>query len=340
MKEKVLISLLALYLVLISILIGGCTMNEPKAVTMTSKYPDRPITIIVPTSAGGAYDLIPRALEKTASQHLGQPLVVVNKPGGGGNVGWNELVDSTPDGYTIGVTGVEILLQPLYSRSQYHYPTALEPLVQISSFPMVLAIQANQPWENLDDLVTYAEQHPGQIKLGNSGMGSFPHVLGEMLAHNAGITIKHVPFRGGSESIAALLGGHIQGVFTTQALTREYLKNGTVRVLAVTSEQRLADPVFSSVPTFKELGLDIVFNNWVGLAAPKDIPWEVKAKLAEGLKKIIIDPEYKNALENIGLQVDYLNAEEFQMKWIEDNEKLTKVIQKTGVLDQIKEQKK
>jgi tripartite-type tricarboxylate transporter receptor subunit TctC len=312
---------------------------EPKTVTTISNYPDRPITIIVPFSAGGGVDMIARSLEKTAIQHLGQPLIVVNKPGGAGTIAWNELAGATPDGYTIGITGVEILLQPLYSLTKYNYPTALEPLVQVSSFPMVLAIQANQPWQNVDDLVKYARQHPGQLKIGNSGLGSFPHVLGEMLVHTAGITLEPVPFRGGSEALAALLGGHLQAIFTTQAIIKEHLKNGTIKVLAVTSEQRLTDPVFADVPTFKELGLDIVFSYWIGVAAPKEMPIEVKAKLAAGLEAIIVEPEFQKNLENIGLPVDYLNPQESQAKWLADNQKLSKTVQETGILDRIKAQK-
>jgi tripartite-type tricarboxylate transporter receptor subunit TctC len=152
LQKKVLISL-AVYLLLISIMIGGCTMMEPKTVTTTSKYPEKPITIIVPFSAGGGMDLLARALEKTSLQHLGQPLIVLNKPGGAGTIAWDELAGATPDGYTIGITGVEVILQPLYSPTKYNYPTALEPLVQVSSHPMVMVVQAEQPWQNVDDLV-------------------------------------------------------------------------------------------------------------------------------------------------------------------------------------------
>lgn len=337
MRRKTLILLLSLLLV--TILVAGCAAQQPKAVT-TSKYPEKPITLIVPFSAGGGMDLLARAMERTASKNLGQPLIVLNKVGGGGTIGWNELAGAAPDGYTIGISGVDLILQSLYGQTKYNYPTALEPLVQVSSSPYVMVVQAEQPWNNVDDLVRYARQHPGQIKIGNSGVGSIAHVLGEMLAHTAGITLEPVPFLGGSEALAALLGGHIQVVFTSPATVREYTRNGTIRVLAVPNEQRLADPVFANVPTFKEQGLDIVFSNWMGVAAPKEMPQEARAKLADGLKAIIADPEFKNTLERIGLQVDYLAPEETKLKWIDDNEKLSKVIQETGILERIKEQKK
>jgi tripartite-type tricarboxylate transporter receptor subunit TctC len=312
---------------------------EPKTVTKTSNYPDRPITLIVPFSAGGGMDLLARALEKTASTNLGQPLIVINKTGGGGTIGWNELASSAPDGYTLGISGVDLILQSLYGSTKYNYPTALEPLIQVSSSPYVMVVQAEQPWQNVDDLVRYARQHPGQIKIGNSGVGSIAHVLGEMLAHTAGITLEPIPFRGGSEALAALLGGHIQAIFTSPATIREHVKNGTLRVLAVPNEQRLTDPIFANVPTFKEQGLDLVFSNWMGVTAPKEMPIEVRTKLADGLKAIVIDPQFKETLENIGLQVEYLNPQETQAKWIADNQKLSKTVQETGILDRIKAQK-
>jgi tripartite-type tricarboxylate transporter receptor subunit TctC len=272
------LTLFAACLLTISIVIGGCSTVPTKPVTTTSKYPDKPITIIVPFSPGGGSDIVARALEKTAIQHLGQPLIVVNKPGGGGTIGWNELASANPDGYTIGISGVEIILQSLYGQTKYNYPTALEPLAQISAPSMILAVQAEQPWRNIDELVSYARQHPGQLKFGNSGVGSLPHVLGEMFAHNADITVEPVPFRGGSETVAALLGGHVQAIFISPSTIKEHLKAGTIRGIAITAEQRLADPAFANVPTFKEQGLDIVFSNWVGVAVPKEVPDEIKNK--------------------------------------------------------------
>ncbi|HEY3423427.1 MAG TPA: tripartite tricarboxylate transporter substrate binding protein [Negativicutes bacterium] len=312
---------------------------EPKTVTKTSNYPDRPITLIVPFSAGGGLDLVARLLEKTSSQHLGQPLIVVNKPGGAGSIGWNELAGANPDGYTLGITGVDMLLQPLYSLTKYNYPTALEPLVQVSSYPLVMVVQAGQPWQNVDDLVKYAKQHPGQLKFGNSGVGSLPQIFSELFAHRTSTLLEPVPFRGASEMLSALLGGHIQVIITNPATIKEHLKNGTIRALAVTSEQRLTDPVFAAIPTFKEQGVDIAFSYWIGVAAPKEMPIEVKAKLANSLESIILEPDFKKNLENIGLPIDYLNPEDSQAKWIADSQKLSRIVQETGILDKIKDQK-
>jgi tripartite-type tricarboxylate transporter receptor subunit TctC len=321
-------------------MIGGCTTVEPKAVTTTSKYPDRPITIIVPFTAGGVLDLVARSLQKEAPKQLGQALVVVNKPGGTGTIGWNELAGAVPDGYTLGITGVEVILQSLYGSTKYNYPTALEPLAQISSNPMVMVVRADQPWQNVDDLVKYAKQHPGELKFGHSGVGSTIHILGEMFAQASNIKVEQVPFRGSAESLAALLGGHIQVVFINPASIKEHLKSGTVRVLAVTTEKRLTDPVFADLPTFKEQGMDLIFSYWVGVAAPKEMPSEVKNKLADGLKGIIVEPGFQKNIENMGLQFEYLNPQESQEKWIADNQKLFKVLQETGILDRISEQKK
>jgi tripartite-type tricarboxylate transporter receptor subunit TctC len=325
---------------LISLILGGCTNMQDKTVTTTTKFPDKPITLIVPFGVGGGMDLVARLLEKSAPTHLGQPLVILNKPGGAGALGWNELANAIPDGYTLGISGAEILLQPLYGQTKYHYPTALEPIAQISESPQIMAVLANQPWQNLNDLIAYAKQHPGQLKFGHAGVGSINHIVGESFGENATIHIEQVPYQSAAEVMTSLLGGHVQIAILTAALGKEQMKSGIVRTLAIGSEQRLTDPVFANVPTFKEQGFNIVDRGWFGIAAPKDLPLDVKNKLADGFKAMINDPEFKKNIENLGLQVNYLDPQESAERWLDDGEKLTKTVQETGILVKINEQKK
>ncbi|WP_456060961.1 tripartite tricarboxylate transporter substrate binding protein [Anaerosinus massiliensis] len=321
-------------------IIGGCNTLATQSSTSAPKYPTKPITMIVPFSAGGGLDLVARTLEKMAPKYLGQPLVVVNKPGGSGTIGWNELVTSPADGYTLGISAIDVLIQPLYGATKYHYPTALEPIAQVTTLPLILVVPAEQPWQNVNDLIQYSKQTSKQIKFGNTGIGSTAHILSEQLGKLSGISIEQVPFRGANDSTIALLGNHIQAAFVNPSTVKEHIKNGTLRALATTGTQRITDdPKLSQIPTLKELGFDIEFTNWFGIAAPKDMPPEVRAKLDEALKAIAADPEFKTNIENLGLQLEYLNSNESKDKWISDSEKLSKAIQETGILDQIKAQK-
>jgi tripartite-type tricarboxylate transporter receptor subunit TctC len=339
MQKRSLIFLVTCLSVL-SIILGGCTSMENKTVTTTNKYPEKPITLIVPFGVGAGMDLVARLLEKSAPTHLGQPLIIINKPGGTGTICWNEVAGATPDGYTLGMTGVEVILQPLYGITKYHYPSALEPIAQITELSLVMAVQSDQPWKSAADLIEYAKQHPGEIKFGHAGIGGINHIAGETFANAANIQLEQVPFQGGAEAITNLLGGHIQAVFLSPATVTEHLKSGKVRALAIGGNQRLIDPVFATVPTFKEQGLDVVCNGWNGIAAPKGLPDEVKTKLSEGLKKIINDPEFKKNIENLGLQVIYLGPKESEEKWLTDSQRLTQTVQETGIIDKIKAQKK
>jgi tripartite-type tricarboxylate transporter receptor subunit TctC len=322
------------------LLIGGCTTMPDKAITTDTKYPDKPITLIVPFGVGAGMDLVARLFEKEAPTALGQPLIIINKSGAAGTIAWNELAGAKPDGYTLGMTAVEVILQPLYGPTKYHYPTALDPIAQIANISMVMAVQAGQPWQNLDDLIAYARQHPGQLKFGHAGVGGIGHIAGEAFAKTANINLDQVPFQSGAEAMASLLGGHVQIVFLNPASIKEYINSGAVRALAIADEQRLSDPSYSTVPTFKEQGLDIVCSGWHGISAPKDLPPDVKIKLAEGFKTMINNPEFKRNMENLGLEVTYLGPEETEEKWITENQRLTKMVQETGILDKIKEQKK
>jgi tripartite-type tricarboxylate transporter receptor subunit TctC len=313
---------------------------QSKTTNAIKSYPDKPITVIVPFSAGGGgLDLLARTMEKYAPKYLGQPLVVVNKPGGGGTIGWNELVNANPDGYTLGISAIDVLIQPLYGTTKYHYPTALEPIAQATTLPQIMVIPAKQSYQDINSLINYVKQHPGKLKCGNPGIGSPSHILGETFAKSADITFEQVSFRGNSEVTVALLGSHIQIGFISPATAKEQIKNGTLIALATTGEQRLTDPDLAQIPTFKEQGFDIVLNNWFGVVAPKELPPQIKTKLEEGFKAMIADPEFKASMENVGLEIEYLNSDDSKEKWYSDGNKLAKTIQETGILEQIKAQK-
>ncbi len=325
-------------LLCMTLLAGGCGMKANESVVEV-KYPTKPINVIVPFAAGGTTDTIARMLEKSALQHFGQPFVVVNKPGGAATIGMNELAGANPDGYTIGVVPVSVMLQPLYGATRYHYPTALEPLAKVASAPAIISTLANQPWHNLGELIEYARKHPGELKFGHSGLGASPHIAGEAFAREAGIDIVQVPFKGDSESLAALLGGHIQLIITTPSSIKEHIKTGAIRLLGVAEEKRLPLAGFENVPTLKEQGINVAFSFWNGIGAPKGLPAAEKARLAAGLKEMINDPGFKKDMADIGMSVDYLGPDEFSEEWIRDNAKLTKIVKETGIAELIAAQK-
>jgi tripartite-type tricarboxylate transporter receptor subunit TctC len=321
----------------LGLLTGGCSLQSN---TVANQYPTKPITLIVPFAAGGSVDMMARTIEKVALRHLGQAIVVTNIPGGAATIGWNELAGAKPDGYTIGVIGMSSLLQPLYGETRYHYPTALEPFVQVISIPAIAVVRADQPWKDARDLLDYAQQHPGEIKYGHPGLGTGNHVAGEMVALSSGAHMAQVPFKGEADALAALLGGHIQLMFATPPSIKEHLKSGKVRVVGVATEQRLTDPVFSNVPTFKEQGVDVLLSFWYGFGAPKGIPEAEKSKLIAGLQAMVNDPEFKTNMEKSGMPVEYLGAQEFQQKWITDSGRLAKIVKDTGIAERIANQKK
>ena len=337
MHGKVLI----IALLSVSIILGGCSGLTSTAVNTQDKYPSKPITLIVQYAPGGSADLLARSMEKAAKKYLGQPLVIINKPGGAGTIAYNELAEAKPDGYTLGMTGNSLLFQPIYGPTRYNYPTALDPIAQIAVSPVVLAVRADSPWQNIDDVIAYAKQHPGEIKFGHPGLGGLPHIVGEMFAREAGIQVEQVPFLGTAESATATLGGHIQLLFASSPSDiKELVRSGKLRALAISGVNRLSQPEFADVPTLKEKGLNITLTVWNGVAAPKELPEDVKNALAKGFEKIINDPEFINNLENLGMTVEYLGPKESTDKWIAEGNQVSKIIKETGIAERIAAQKK
>lgn len=332
MKNKFLY-LAGIALFLSMVYFNGCGFS---AVKTDAAFPSKRIEIIVPFGPGGGSDAHARALQKVAAKYLNQPLVAINKPGGGGNVGYSELVTAAPDGYTWGVASPEIIFHSVYGQSKYHFLTALDPIAQICTASLVLVVNADSPWHSVDDVIQYARSHNEPLRFAHSGIGSASHVLGEVFGKKYGVKTTQVPFKGGSEKNAMLLGNHVDLMFHSSTAVLEFVKSGKMRVLALASSKRLQNPVLADVPTFKELGKDIELNNWYGIATPKPLDDKVKAVLSEKLKAMILDPEFKTILEQLGTELDYLSPTEFQEKWIQEADNFKKMVTETGIIEQMK----
>ena len=337
MLRKRNVLMMVLCFLLVSVTFIGCGNMSGKASSSVETYPSHQIELIVPFGPGGGTDLHARALQKVAAKYLKQPLVVINKPGGGTIIGFDELVRSAPDGYTWGISVPEVIFHSVYGTSKYHYLTALEPVAQISSTPQLLLVNANSSWQSVSDVIKYAKDNKKPIKFASGGLGSASHVLGEIFGRINGIETLQVPFHGGSEKVAMLLGNHVDVIYNSPSAVKEFVENNKLRALATTGSKRLKDPLFADIPTLKELGIDIEFNDWYGIVTPKPLPLEIKKEIAEELKKMILDPDFQENIKMLGTQLDYLGPEECQKKWIEDTQRLKKMVIETGIMEQVRE---
>ena len=254
------------------------------AAPAVAEYPEREITVIVPWAAGGGTDLITRFLADLMQKDLGKPVVVVNKPGGGGLVGFKQLAAAKPDGYTLGITTNSLILHK-YSSSSYLDWRELAPIALHNNDPAGFTVNVDAPWKTIKEALDYARANPMKMRVGNSGPGAIWHVAAAMLGSKTGVQFTHVPYGGAAPAAVALAGGHIEATSVSPAEVGTLIRGGKLRLLAIASEKR--DPLFSDVPTFKESGIDFVFGVWRCLEAPKGTPKEVIEKLYLATQKVV-----------------------------------------------------
>ncbi|NML44913.1 tripartite tricarboxylate transporter substrate binding protein [Ramlibacter sp. G-1-2-2] len=303
------------------------------------RYPSRPINLIVPFAPGGSTDLLARLMRQYATRHLGQDIVVFNKPGAGATLGWNDVVTAAPDGYTLGAVTSSAAIRPVYGDTRFNYITALEPIAWVSTIPQVLAVRAEAPWKTIDDLVRYARDNPGKFTYGHSGVGNSSHVAMEALALKAGVKWLPVPYNSGSQVLSALLGGQIDATVATPVEFSSHLAAGKIRVLAVFDEKRFDAPLFRDIPTFAEKGWPIDSLSWNGVAAPKGLPPAIRKHLVDGFRAIAAEPEFVASATKAGLAITYAGPEAFGAKWKSDQETFLKQATDTGILQLVKSQK-
>jgi tripartite-type tricarboxylate transporter receptor subunit TctC len=276
-------------------------------------YPDKPIQLIVPYGAGGSTDLLARAIAQVAPKYFPQPLVVVNKTGGGGIPGRVDVVRSKPDGYTLlfGWGSGEDLVVPHQRKLPYDLFTDFETVCRMSIHSIALAVPAASPYKTLGDLVK-AGKSKEYTTASVSTKGASVDVTFLLFGKAAGIKVTTIPGAGGADAITKLVGGHVDfgGGHPSEILP--HMKAGRLRALAVALEQR--DASIPDVPTFKEAGYDVVTAGSVkGVAAPKGTPKEVIAYLEKKFKEVADDPEFKKIMTDLGQPVNYQNAAEYNV---------------------------
>jgi len=257
------------------------------ATATAAEWPERPIEIIVPYQAGGGADVMARAFASAAGNHLPQSLVVVNKPGAAGAIGWNEVIRAKPDGYKVALTAVEItFLKDLGLASFTHRD--LIPIAKLNADPAVVVVRKDAPYQNIEQFLAAARQSSGTISVGNAGHGSMWHMSAAALAQKGGVTFNDVPFTGGTPALLALLGGHIDAVIASAPEVIPYVQGDKLRALGVMSAQRVKG--LDNVATLREQGIDLQLGTWRGLAVPRGTPDDVVQTLRRATAEIMREP--------------------------------------------------
>lgn len=320
-------SILFILVLMLSVFVAGCGNgnSNSKEKEEVSKFPTKPITIIVPVSAGGGTDATARALAVEAEKILGQPIGIVNKTGGSGSVGMTEGANAKPDGYTVSMVFVELAMYDHLGISPLKH-TDFTPIGLINLDPAALTVKADAPYDTLEEFFEYAKENPGKVKVGNSGTGSIWHIAAESMATAAGIEINNIPFEGATEAVTGVVGGHIDAVTVSPAEVKAQLEAGNVKTLAVMSDKR--SDLIPDVPTFKEAGLDSQpVGTWRGLTVPKDTPDDVVATLEKAFLEAAETDGFKSFMEKNGLGVEIKNSNEFKEFMDENYEQFGGIIE-------------
>ena len=273
-------------------------------------YPAKPITMIVPFKAGGGTDIGTRLVAKYAEKHLGKALIIKNIEGGGSEVGVSQMIRSKPDCYTVAGFNSASVILTLMRKASYHPIDDVEPICLAVSDPRLFAVRADDNrFKDANAFKAYAKQNPHKLTIGTSGAGTSGHLSILALNKAAGVEARPVHFGGAGESKAAFLGGHIDAIAQTYGEVLQMIREKKARVIAVATEKRMKE--MAAVPTFKEMGVNLVISSNRGFAAPKGTPMEFIQRLADAFRKASEDPSYLKEMENMGLPVEYLGPEDF-----------------------------
>lgn len=295
-----------------------------------ASYPTKDITVIIPKAAGGGTDTAARGLIQFMKEDIeGSNFVASNKPDGGGVTGMVETANAKPDGYTLGMVTVELAMYPWQDKCQVT-PEDFESICAPIAAPAALIVPADAPYDTVDEFAAYCKEHPGEVQVGNSGMGAIWHLAAISFENEFGVELKHIPYPNGSADIAAALaGGHIDATFADPSSYKSQVDAGQMKILGIMADERSS--VYPDVPTFKELGHDLVFRAWACLVAPKGTPEEILTVLRDAATEVCNSDEFKEYFIKQGIDPQCIIGDDCQQMMEDDYVMYESLLEQAGL---------
>jgi len=295
--------------------LSAVALAIPALSAAEENYPSKAITFIVPYAAGGSSDTRSRQLAQHMAETLGVPVVVENRPGASGNIGTSQIARAKPDGYTIGLGNFAPMAinKALYGDTLPFDPeTDIQPIALIERGGMVLAVNSQSPYQSAEELLRDAKANPDKLNYASTGAGGASHLISELFKVRGGFEAIHVPYRGGAPAVNDLMGGTVDMYLELASLFIPHLtaENPRIRALAISTEERVS--ALPNVPTFKELGIDLVGSNWFGVIAPAGVSQDKLTKLNEAVNKALENESYRKVVESQGADVAGGTPEDFK----------------------------
>lgn len=300
--------------------------------TAAQAYPNSPIRIVAPFPAGGLVDVLARAVGDELSKTLGQPVIVENKPGAGGNIGAEMVAKAEPDGYTLLMTspGIQSINQFLYKSMPFDPEKDFTPISLVADMPMLVLVNPKTNIKTLKELVAAAKVSPNKLNFGSAGVGTTGHLGQALLVHVADMKVTHVPYKGAAPAVNDLIAGHIDGVVDNPPIVMAHIKSGAVTPLAVAAKQRLA--VLPDVPTSVEAGLpQWQASSWFGLMAPAKTPPAIVKRLQAEVAKAVRQPSMQRFIKESGVTLVGNSPEEFAQLILDERKKWGDIIKAANI---------
>jgi tripartite-type tricarboxylate transporter receptor subunit TctC len=311
---------------LLALVVIATAMSPARA----QDYPARPVEMIVPFAAGGGSELLARLLADGLAKRLGQPFVVVNRPGANTNLGTFSVVRAKADGYTLLIASVGLAANPsLYTKLAFEPQRDLEPITLIAISPTLLAVPPSLPVNSLAEFVAYAKARPGELNYASYGVGSGPHLATELFCAMTGVKMVHVPYGGGGPAAVGAMTNQVQALFSSILPVLGMIRGGTLKAIALASDQRFE--LLPEVPTFKEGGLDYRTGTWFGLLAPARTPPEIVSALNRAAVSVLQEQSVRARLSEQGAEVIANSPAEFRAFIGSETERLSGVIRDANI---------